>query len=32
MEVVVMPVSEDGQNVTTLFGAMDLRGLPTLAK
>jgi hypothetical protein len=32
MEIVVMPLSEDGQHVTTLFGAMDLRGLPTLAK
>jgi len=32
MEVVVMPLSEDGQTVTTVFGAMDLRGLPTLAK
>jgi hypothetical protein len=29
MEVVVMPLSEDGQSVTTLFGALDLRGLPT---
>ena len=32
MEIVVMPLSEDGQHVTTLFGAMDLRGFPTLAK
>jgi len=32
MEIVVMPLSEDGQQVTTLFGAMDLRGLPALAK
>ena len=32
MEVVVMPMSEDGHVVTTIFGAMDLRGLPTLAK
>ncbi|HVU21474.1 MAG TPA: PAS domain-containing protein [Rhizomicrobium sp.] len=32
MEVVVMPLSEDGENVTTLFGAMDLRALPTLGK
>ena len=32
MEVVVMPLSEDGQTVTTLFGALDLRGLPTLSK
>jgi hypothetical protein len=31
MEIVVMPLSEDGQHVTTLFGAMDLRGLTTLA-
>lgn len=32
MEVVVMPLSEDGHAVTTLFGAMDLRALPTLTK
>lgn len=32
MEVVVMPLSECGQRVTTLFGAMDLRALPTLMK
>jgi hypothetical protein len=32
MEIVVMPLSEDELDVTTLFGAMDLRGLPTLAK
>jgi len=32
MEVVVMPLSECGQQVTTLFGAMDLRALPTLSK
>ena len=32
MEIVVMPLSEDEQHVTTLFGAMDLRGLPTLAQ
>jgi hypothetical protein len=32
MEVVVMPMSEDGHSVTSLFGAMDLRGLPTIPK
>jgi len=32
MEVVVMPLSEDGRNVTTLFGALDLCGLPGLGK
>jgi hypothetical protein len=25
MEVVVLPLSEDGENVTTIFGAMDVR-------
>jgi hypothetical protein len=32
MEVAVMPLSEDGHSVTNLFGALDLRGLPALAK
>jgi len=27
-----MPLSEDGRNVTTLFGALDLCGLPGLGK
>lgn len=27
LEVVVLPLSEDGVNVTTLFGAMEIRGL-----
>ena len=29
MEVVVMPLSEDGEAVSCLFGAMDVRGLGT---
>jgi hypothetical protein len=29
MEVVVMPLSEDGESVTCLFGAMHVRGLGT---
>jgi hypothetical protein len=29
MEVVVMPLSEDGETVTCLFGAMDVRGIGT---
>jgi hypothetical protein len=32
IEVVVMPLSEDGEHVTTLFGALDLRGLPVLTQ
>ena len=29
IEVVVMPLSEDGETVSCLFGAMDIRGLGT---
>ena len=29
MEVVVMPLSEDGKTVSCLFGAMDVRGVGT---
>jgi len=29
MEVVVMPLSEDGETVSCLFGAMDVRGVGT---
>lgn len=34
VEVLVLPLSEDGQNVTTLFGAMDIRPVagPSAAK
>ncbi|MEI9931110.1 MAG: PAS domain-containing protein [Rhizomicrobium sp.] len=32
MEVVVMPLSEDGDLVTTLFGALDLRVLPRFSQ
>lgn len=32
LEVVVLPLSEDGANVTTLFGAMETRGLRQAAE
>ncbi|MBV9990920.1 MAG: PAS domain-containing protein [Alphaproteobacteria bacterium] len=32
LEVVVLPLSEDGQNVTTVFGAMEIRSVPPAPK
>lgn len=32
LEVVVLPLSEDGKNVTTIFGAMEIRVVPPKAK
>lgn len=32
LEVVALPLSEDGANVTTIFGAMEIRLIPPAAK